>query len=270
LLAKRTNISHIITAWQMLSSGTFDIKFAPFKLIAIVNRLDLRGNPGYGFGNPGEGRFVFCAVDASCHVIRNPAPFMVIFEYGIPKHTCAGLKAYAQQWFDLRALSPGSPAYNSALEALTNQFTLANTSPPKPNGSSISRVRTNECALGVSPREWREFNVDSLSHLLVNTASPRLMTSDSSRLLLSFNTCGGCHGVEGKTGNFMHVAPGGGSGVPAMLSSFLTGSPAAEAFNDLERRAIDLQAFVDSPGAPPVKSLALAQLLTFDPLRMTH
>jgi hypothetical protein len=193
---------------------------------------------------------------------------MVIFEYGIPKHTCAGLKAYAQQWVDLSTLSPGSPAYNSALEAITNQFTLANTSPSKPNGSCISHVRTNEFALGT--REWREFNVDSVSHLLVNTASPRLMTSDSSRLMLSFNTCSGCHGVEGKTDNFMHVAPGSSSGVPAILSSFLTGSPAVGEFNDLERRAIDLQAFVGSPCAPPVKSFALAQLLTFDPLRMTH
>ena len=268
LLAKRTHISHIINAWQTLSSGTFDIKFAPFKLIAIVNRLDLRGNPGYGFDNPGEGRFVFCAVDASCHVIRNPAPFMVIFEYGIPKHKCADLKAYAQQWFDLRALSPGSPAYNSALEAITNQFTLANTSPSKPNGSSISQVRTNELTLGT--REWREFNIDSLSHLLVNTTSRRLMTGDTSRFRLSLNTCSGCHSAEGKTDNFMHVAPGGSSGTPAILSSFLTGNDTVREFNDLERRALDLQAFVGSPCVPVVKSLALAQLLTFDPLRMTH
>jgi hypothetical protein len=268
LLAKRTNINNVINAWQTLSSGTFDIKFAPFKLIAIVNRLDLRGNSGYGFGHPGEGCFVFCAVDAACHVIRNPAPFMVTFEYGIPKYKCADLKAYAQQWFDLRALSPGSPAYNSALEIITNQFTLANTSPSKPNGSSINQVRTNESALGA--REWREFGVDSLSHLLVNSTGPRFITSDTSRLMLSFNTCSGCHAVEGKTGNFMHVAPGGNSGVPAILSSFLTGSPAVREFNDLERRALDLQAFVSSPCVPVVKSLALAQLLTFDPLRMTH
>jgi hypothetical protein len=362
LIAQRPNISTITHAWQTLSSGTFDIKFAPFKLIAIVNRIDLRGNSGYGFGNPGEGRFVFCAVDASCHVIRNPAPFMIILEYGIPKHKCADLKAYAQQWYNLRLLTPGTAAYNSALELITNQFTLANTSPSKPNGSSINQVRTNEFALGAGPWELREFNIDSVSHLLrnvtvkqepqdtfnfisphaalplvqvmagfVNThtadieanryaiplqtagknfaagkahtenagvyhwdgtavAGPGFINSDSARFMLSLNTCSGCHGGEAKTGNFMHVAPGGISGVPAVLSAFLTGapplsgtpffvtdpagrpvgSPHIRGFNDLERRALDLDAFANAPCIPPVKSLALARLLTFDPVRMTH
>lgn len=362
LIAKRPGISSIINAWQTLSSGTFDIKFAPFKLIAIVNRIDLRGNSGYGFNNPGEGRFIFCAVDASCHVIRNPAPFVVIFEYGIPKHNCVDLKAYAQQWYNLKTLTPGTPAYNAALELVTNQFTLANTSPAKPNGSSINQVRTNEFALGTSPWELREFNVDSISHLLANVTvkqeaqdtfnfisphanpasvqvmadfvnantagieanrytiplvtagqhfaagkahtenavtwhwdgaaapGPRFINSDSARFMLSLNTCSGCHGGEAKTGNFMHIAPGGSSGTPATLSAFLTGapplsgspflvtdpagrppgSPRIRGFNDLERRALDLEAFVGTPCAPPVKSLALARLLTFDPIRMTH
>jgi len=362
LIAKRTNISSITNAWQTLSSGTFDIKFAPFKLIAIVNRIDLRGNSGYGFNNPGEGRFVFCAVDASCHVIRNPAPFMVIFEYGIPKHKCADLKAYAQQWYNLRLLTPGTAAYNSALELITNQFTLANTSPAKANGSSVNQVRTNEFALGAGPWELREFTIDSVSHLLqhvtvkqepqdtfnfisphaalpavqvmagfVNThtgdveanrytiplsasgknvvagkahtenagvyhwdgtavAGPGFISSDSARFMLSLNTCSGCHGGEAKTGNFMHVAPGGATGVPAVLSGFLTGtppmsgtpffvadpagrptgSPRIRGFNDLERRALDLEAFAGSPCVAPVKALALARLLTFDPIRMTH
>lgn len=361
LIAKRPGISAIINAWQSLSSGTFDIKFAPFRLIAIVNRIDLRGNSGYGFNNPGEGRFIFCAVDASCQVIRNPAPFMVIFEYGIPKHSCADLKAYAQQWYNLKTLSPGTPAYNAALELITNQFTMANTSPAKPNGSSVNQVRTNELALGLSPWELREFTVDSTSHLLVNTTvkqepqdtfnfisphaapasvqamadfvnanapgieanrytippvtaglhfaagkahtenaivyhwdgaaapGPRFINSDSARFMLSLNTCSGCHGREARTANFMHVAPGG-SGMPATLSEFLTGvpslsgapflvtdpagrpsgSPRIRGFNDLERRALDLEAFVSSPCIPPVKSLALARLLSFDPIRMTH
>jgi len=362
LIAKRPNISNIINAWQTLSSGTFDIKFAPFKLIALVNRIDLRGNTGYGFDNPGEGRFVFCAVDASCHVIRNPAPFMVIFEYGIPKHKCADLKAYAQQWYDLRTHTPGSAPYNAALEAITDQFTLANTSPAKPNGSSINQVRTNEFALGIAPWELREFNVSGTSHLLENatvkqepqdtfnaisphanpaytqvmadfvnantaiieanrytipstaggihlaagkahtenagvyhwdgstTPGPRFITSDSARFILSLNTCSGCHGGEGKTGNFMHVAPGGTGGTPAILSGFLTGappfstspffvtdpggrpggSPRVRGFNDLERRALDLEAFVGISCTPLLRSFALARLLTFDPIRMTH
>jgi hypothetical protein len=362
-IAQRANITAIINAWNTLSGGSFDIKFAPFKLLAIVNRVDLRGNSGYGFGNPGEGRFVFCAVDASCHVIRNLAPFMVIFEYGVPKHSCADLKAYAQQWYNLKTLTVGTPAYNTALQAITDQFTLANTSPAKPNGSSINQVRTNEFALGVLPWELREFNVDSTTHFLRNVTvkqepqdtfnrispvtnaafvqvmanfvnsntadfeanrytiplstggknfaggkahtenastyhwdgsaapGPQFITSDSARFMLSINTCSGCHGGEGNTGNFMHVAPGSSaSGVPAVLSKFLTGNPAFSSspflvtdpagrpsgsprirgFNDLERRALDLEAFVSSSCVVRVKAFALARLLTFDPIRMTH
>ena len=362
-VAARAGISVIINNWKALSGGTFDIKFAPFKLIAIVNRVDLRGNSGYGFGNPGEGRFVFCAIDASCHVFQNIRPFMVIFEYGIPKHSCADLKAYAQQWYNLKTLTVGTPAYNTALQAITDQFTLANTSPSKPNGSSINQVRSNEFGLGVLPWELREFNVDSATHLLKNvtvkqepqdtfnrispltnpafvqvmaafvnsntaafeanrytipattggknfaggkahtenagsyhwdgsaTAGPQFITSDSARFMLSINTCSGCHGGEGNTGNFMHVAPGAApGGVPAVLSKFLTGNPAfssspflvtdpagrpagsprVRGFNDLERRALDLEAFVSSSCVVRVKAFALARLLTFDPVRMTH
>ncbi len=367
LISARTNINTIIANWKALSGGSFDIKFAPFKLLAIVNRVDLRGNSGYGFGNPGEGRFVFCAVDASCHVIRNLAPFMVIFEYGIPKHSCADLKAYAQQWYNLKTLTVGSPAYNAALQAITDQLTLANTSPSKPNGSAINQVRTNEFALApqLPFQHWelREFNIDSATHLLKNVtvkqepqdtfnrisltsnpafvqvladfvnnnsadieanrytipltsggknfaggkahtdnpvtyhwdgsagAGPQFINSDSARFMLSINTCSGCHGGESRTGNFTHVAPGiTSSGVPALLSPFLTGTPAfstspflvsdpagrptgnprVRGFNDLERRALDLEAFVSSSCVVRVKAFALAQLLTFDPLRMTH
>ncbi|HEY4150175.1 MAG TPA: choice-of-anchor X domain-containing protein [Chitinophagaceae bacterium] len=367
LIAARTKISNIIDAWKALSGGSFDIKFAPFKLLAIVNRVDLRGNSGYGFANPGEGRFVFCAVDSFCRVIETPAPFMVIFEYGIPKHRCADLKAYAQQWYNLKGLTVGSPAYNAALQAITDQFTLANTSSSKPNRSSINQVRTNEFALAVQfpfqPWELREFNIDSATHLLKNVTvkqepqdtfnrislvtnpayvqvladfvnnntadveanrysipltsggknfaggkahtqdpvtfhwdgsaspGPQFINSDSARFILSINTCSGCHGGESRTGNFMHVAPGiTSSGVPALLSPFLTGDPAfstspflvsdpagrpggsprVRGFNDLERRALDLEAFVSSSCVVRVKAFALAQLLTFDPIRMTH
>lgn len=43
-------------------SGQLRMEFAPFKLNSIVNRLDLRGNSGYGFSNAGEGRFLFTII----------------------------------------------------------------------------------------------------------------------------------------------------------------------------------------------------------------
>jgi hypothetical protein len=379
VILKRTQINTIINRWSTLSKGTFDIKFAPFKLIAIVNRLDLRGNGGYGFSNPGEGRFVFCAINCdngTTSVVRNPGPFMIIFEYGLPFKKCAELKAYAKQWSDLSGLALPGATYNKALELITNQFAMANTSPSKPNGSSLNQIRTNEFALHPDPPatgiddvwELREFNIDSTTHLLKNVTvkrepqvrfnkvhpsqipadvttlaafvnsntpaveantytineieggknflagkahtlngfgyhwngspiappppNPEYITSDSARFVLSLHTCSGCHGGEANTGNFMHVAPGGGSGVPATLSGFLTGNPPMTSggfvvtdralrpnppgtgkpreFNDLEFRKNDLEGFVACTCTPRVRVFEIARILRLKPLNSTH
>lgn len=365
VIAKRAQIQVIIDEWKTASNGTFDIKFAPFKLIAIVNRVDLRGNSGYGMSNPGEGRFVFCAVRCNGQVItvfRDRGPFMVIFEYGIPKKTCTDLRAFAKEWADLSNEVLGSPLYNKKLQNITDQFTKANADPAKPNGSSLNQMRTNEFALRADPWELREFNIDKASHLLVNVttkqepqtdfnqvhlplpnvpakvqimanfinthtpqveantytvelieggqpflagkahtldpssyhwdgdpaAGPRHVNSDKARFVFSLNTCSGCHGGEANTGNFMHVAPGGISGVPAILSGFLKGDPAMSSgpftvtdragrppappheFNDLERRKLDLEKFASCPCRPGIKSFGIAGVLRERPLNMTH
>lgn len=360
----RAGIVKIINTWQNLSGGTLNVDKAPFKLIAIVNRIDLRGNSGYGFSNAGEGRFVFCAIDANCGVIRDPAPFMVILEYGIPKVTCASLNAYAQEWFNLKSLTLGTPAYNNALVNITNQFTKADLGgTQKANGSALNQLRTNELALGGSVWELREFVIDANTHQLAPTTvkqepqtrfnnqnsdrvpadvqslaefvnlhdtevendqheiplvysgknmlagkahthnantfhwnagltsgAPDFINSDKARFKLSLNTCSGCHGGETVTNNFMHVAPGPGSGVPAQLSRFLTGNPPGSAlpwvvtdragrpstpasgwqFNDLERRAKDLERFVSRPCRPRIILPELARVLTERPVRMSH
>jgi hypothetical protein len=360
------DITQIINTWSTMSGGTFDIKFAPFKLVAIVNRVDLRGNSAYSVGNAGEGRFVFCAL--TCNggtqgVLRNPAPFMVIFEYGVPKKTFCSLKTYAKQWADLSALVPGTAGYNTALEALTNQFALANTNPDKPNGNSLNQLRTNEFALGGTVWELREFIIDATTHMLKNVTTkrepqirfnqvndarvsadvetlaayinahtpdveankhevpdveagknfqagkaetvnpndyhwngiagpgpaPGFINSDSARFVFSLNTCSGCHGGDANTGNFMHVAPGFGTGVPAILSGFLRGGSAGltddpflvfdranrpagriREFNDLKRRKEDLESFVLCTCARRSPIFDLITILRFDPLRATH
>ena len=156
-------LSTIVTPWLTASqaagspAGQLDMHFAPFKLMAIVNRLDLRGNSGYGPSNAGEGRFVFCLV-LSCQ----PQPFNVIFEFGVNKTGCAAVQAYGKQWFDLSSLTLGSPAYNSALQAITDQFTKCGTNPSKPDQSSLDQLRTNEAA-SILPWELREFHVEGAS-----------------------------------------------------------------------------------------------------------
>ncbi|MBL7945783.1 MAG: hypothetical protein JNN32_06920 [Flavobacteriales bacterium] len=143
-------------------SKDLDLAKAPFKLTAIVNRLDLRGNTGYSVTNAGEGRFVFEVLSSTC----SPTAFTVIFEYGIPINKCGTLVGYARKWYDLRTLTLGSPEYNTALQAITDVFAAANADPTKPNGSAINQIRTNEIALG-SPWELREFHVDATSHHLI-------------------------------------------------------------------------------------------------------
>ena len=160
-LVARNQIDVILRDWERRSGGPsqpLKLEQLPFKLIAIVNRLDLRGNSGYGFSNAGEGRFVFVALDDRCRAMQ----FTVIFEYGINKKRCGEVKAFAQQWFDLQNDPIGSAAYNQKLQQITDQFTRAGSNTAKPNQSSLNQLRTNEIRLG-NPWELREFVISPTS-----------------------------------------------------------------------------------------------------------
>jgi hypothetical protein len=175
----RPNIStQIINPWLAASGGsTLDLGIAPFRLLAIVNRLDLRtGAHGYGgsTGNAGELRFVFGAVKPvgrTCQLL----PFTVIFEYGVPIQGCVPVRSWAKQWVNLSGLVLGSPAYNAALQAITDQVVLSNAAPGKPNKSALNQLRTNEIAIG-SPWELRQFNLRSAIDVLHET--PVFQTPD--------------------------------------------------------------------------------------------
>ncbi|MEP7231526.1 MAG: choice-of-anchor X domain-containing protein [Ginsengibacter sp.] len=360
--------SILISNWETFS---LDVTLAPLKLLAIVNRVDLRGNSGYGLNSPGEGRFVFGVLNSSsCLPLTGPGKFTVILEYGIPIHDCDALKAYAQQWVNLKTLTPGTPAYNNALQAITDQFTAAGAGAPRPNGSSINQVRTNELAIG-SPWELREFTIDKATNTLVESTvtkepakvfnrlavnippissteegnnlamlanyintheasvinntntiplaigaknflggkahtelpthfwdgsaapGPGFINSDEARHVFSLNTCSGCHGGEGVAQaplpGFLHIVPQA-FGLPATLSAFLmgdasdpeglfrvkdpagrpSGAATERGFNDLERRAQDLESFVSVPCLRRFRVPALIVALSFKPVNMTH
>jgi hypothetical protein len=149
--------SRIIDSWPKLANGKLDLSKAPFRLLAIVNRVDLRQSFVYGGGAAGEARFVFGAVDQAnpCGSILMTA----IFEYGIKRNSCPELHAWAQQWHNLGSIALGPPgAFNVALQAITDQFTVAGADPAKPNGSALNQLRTNEIALNF-PWELREFHI---------------------------------------------------------------------------------------------------------------
>lgn len=171
--ARPNVLPKIITPWP-LAGGELDMTKAGFKLVAIVNRLDLGAGTapaGYGGSGAGELRFVFAAVDRSgggCSVGR----FLVIFEYGVPKTTCSAVKTWAQGWENLSTIALGTAAYNGALQALTQQVVLRNQAPSKPNGSALNQLRTNENMLAAT-WELREFRLSAASvppnHLMETT-----------------------------------------------------------------------------------------------------
>ena len=81
---KRLGVIPFINDWKAAGGGVLDMKVAPFKLMAIVNRMDLHDAIGYGGGSSGETRFVYALMDSAC----NPMPFLVIFEYGNTARKC--------------------------------------------------------------------------------------------------------------------------------------------------------------------------------------
>ncbi|NTX14342.1 hypothetical protein HUA76_26425 [Myxococcus sp. CA056] len=170
--ARTQVVPRILNPWPKIA-GTLDMTKSAFKLVAIFNRLDLgKGNGPVGYGGSsggGELRFVFAAVDKSAGcVIR---PLLVIFEYGVPISGCLNVKSWAQQWMQLSnpLMVLGSPAYNAALQALTEQVVVAGAAPTKPNGNAINQIRTNDFMLA-SPWELREF------HLFDTGATPNFLS----------------------------------------------------------------------------------------------
>jgi hypothetical protein len=136
---------------------------APFRLLAIVNRVDLRRQPAYGNANAGEARFVYNVLNISDPGNPVPTQFNVIFEYGISAATCDDIRAWGQRWHDLGSI-PFGESYNAALQAITGRFAGRGARPAHPNGSAINAVRTNEISFSDNGIwELRQFNLSPTS-----------------------------------------------------------------------------------------------------------
>jgi hypothetical protein len=151
----------VLNPWPKLPDGRLDLKKAPLRLLAIVNRVDLRK---LSQGNAGEGRFVFGVTDSA----GNQTSFTVILEYKLPAATQADVVSWAQDWHALGTLPFPSPTYNDALQKLTDRFAGAGIAPTKPNGSSIGQIRTNEIALE-GPWQLREFHLGLAGNIVEST-----------------------------------------------------------------------------------------------------
>lgn len=157
---RATGSQALLDTWPRLPNGRLDLAQAPFRLLAIVNRSDLRENSGYGGTSAGEARFVFGLLNCNGAFDiggGQTTESTVILEYGIDKATCFGVRDWAQQWQALDALSVGSAAFNAALQDITDQFTLSNARPSQlPNRSAINQVRSNELNFTFPNWELRE------------------------------------------------------------------------------------------------------------------
>ena len=168
-VSARPNMQNLINQWPKLPNGKLDLANAPMKLLAIVNRIDLAANSAYGPVSGAEGRFIFAPEIVNTNFQSSfcaQSNFNVILEYGLPaSSSCGQIRSWAQQWLGLQNFTLGSAQYNAALEAITDQFTAANVSPSRPNGSALDQLRTDEIALA-GAWQLREFHLNSTDHLL--------------------------------------------------------------------------------------------------------
>jgi hypothetical protein len=143
----------VLKPWPRTADGQLDLARAPLRLLAVVNRLDLKDLSKH---KAGEGRFVFGVLDS----LGNPTEFTVIFEYALPANSEDDVRAWEDTVHALQALPFPSEAYNQALQAITDRFSGHNVLPDMPNGSALIDIRTNEIVL--SQRgvwQLREFHI---------------------------------------------------------------------------------------------------------------
>ena len=180
LVPARLAMTTFVNSWPKKPDGSLDLTRAPLRLLAIVNRLDLR-KPG----NAGEGRFVFGVLDSA----GNATSFTVILEYKMPAADAAAVRQWATDWHALGALTAGTAAYSDALQAITDRFAGKGVVPANVNGSSISQVRTNEILLN-SPWELRQFTLGTTGQLRESpvTLTPNDQSNATPRLATFINT----------------------------------------------------------------------------------
>jgi hypothetical protein len=168
--------------WRRLSTGKLDMANAPFRLLAVVNRMDLLGTASTKPN--GEGRLVyglFSPGDATNDPAKgNGQPLTVIFEFNLP--TTHGLRDWASRWhalkdqpFGVTSTGMGSANFNKILFSnVVGEFVAA---------QNLSQVRTNEVFFGPT-WQLREFNLVSGSLVPVTTKqSPEPTLNDSAELI---------------------------------------------------------------------------------------
>ena len=159
----------VLSPWPRNANGKLDLAQSPMRLLAIVNRVDLKNLAN---GSAGEGRMVYGVLSEGF-----PLEFTVILEYQLPANTPAEVAEWANAWHHLGTLPFPSEQYNTALQAITDRFTARNAMPGRPNGSGLLDIRTNEIALSFV-WQLREFRLSPTTGFL--SPNGLALTPDSS------------------------------------------------------------------------------------------
>lgn len=153
-----------------------DLAKAPFRLIAIANRMDLRKklNPT---GPHGEGRLLFGLTTGPADDPASPAaPMTVIFEYALPD-TMSDAK-WAESWHALGSFPSYDEGYKSALAEITERFVA--------HKEALSQTRTNESATNWI-WQMRQFSIKGTGALeLAPTSDTPISALNKSPALTAF------------------------------------------------------------------------------------
>jgi hypothetical protein len=130
--------TEIIGYWPKNASGQYRLEKAPFRLAAIVSRLDLRTFRPENEPLGGEVRFVYTAVPIAPSCPPTPLEQAIILEYSTGRTDENDVLAWAKRWYALGNLSRTSSTYRTELQKLTDETLLR---------GKLERIRTNEVAL---------------------------------------------------------------------------------------------------------------------------
>jgi len=190
--------AYVLDKWRLASrvrsDGTLDpntnpalkMEKAPFRLLGIAFRPDLRKNSFFGEGTAGELRFIYGVLDLDpnktlaqdprtagwgTECITLDGPMMpttqhrnstVILEYAVDKATATDVINWGKALSNLSNLGLHSTTtYRNNLQTLTDSVVKAGLGKTKQraNESALIRIRTNEAVTGAGPWHLREFGV---------------------------------------------------------------------------------------------------------------
>lgn len=235
---KRPNISSVINSWPRLPNSTaLDVDRAPFRLTAIVNRVDLSSfssTSNYS-GSSGEGRLIFNWYNPqSCSTLQQ---FNVIFEFKLPAKFSTTVSTNSKQWasywntLSANEFSDFPPDYRTKLQEITDAFISA---------ANLGQVRSNEIALGAgAPWELREFKLTSPNNgqlKLFSTALTPNDTKNNTQELVNFLNTNSAGIIAGT----VSASPAwqGGRSIANNDPSGAWGKTVASQINDLEARHV--------------------------------